>query len=429
VKVNERGYLWTKWTALTSWTGNWETTHRRGEWTVLIAGTLGVFYPLSAARRSSKLRDIVKRTFIFSLLMASLTFSSHAAEGFYIGTYTAPGKSQGIYQGELDESTGEIKLGSLAVESSNPSFLALHPSGRFVYAVNEIGKGTVSAFAVQADGSLREMNRQSSLGAGPTHLSLDHAGRNALAANYGTGEVAVLPVKDDGSLGEATGLLEPLGKGSKPANVHPRAHSVYVSGDDRFVYSCDAGIDRVFVNRLEAGKGAMEPADPPFVSSAPGAAPRHLAFGNGAKFVYVLLEAGNGIIVYARDADTGKLSEIQTISTLPADFHGKDATAEIEVHPNGQFLYCSNRGLNTIAGFAIDAASGKLTALGQTPTQGANPRFFTIDPSGKWLLAANQSANNIVVFRIDPESGALTPAGHSMECHQPVCVVFQHAQR
>lgn len=372
----------------------------------------------------------VKRLLLVLSLLSALILPSLAGEVFYIGTYTQPGKSRGIYRGELDPATGALKVLGLAAESSNPSFLALHPGGHFLYAVNEDNKGTVSAFALQADGTLKELNRQSSAGGGPTHLSLDHAGRHALAANYNTGGVVMLPIGDDGRLGEETALRQPKGHGpNKQRQEGPHAHSVYVDASDRNVYSCDLGLDRVFHFLLDPPKGSLDIGDAPVAETAPGSGPRHLAFGVGEKFVYLVQEMSNTITVFARDPATGGLSSVQTIPTLPADFHGESSTAEIAVHPNGRLLYCTNRGLDSVAAFRIDAETGKLTPLAQTPTQGKGPRFFTIDPSGQWLIAANQFGNNLVVFRIDPDSGALTPTGSPAPCDQPVCVVFTSAAK
>jgi 6-phosphogluconolactonase len=361
-------------------------------------------------------------------LMLGLIVSAPAAESFYIGTYTRPGKSRGIYRGELDPATGEVRLLGLAAESSNPSFLALHPSGRFVYAVNENNHGTVSAFAIEADGRLRELNRQSARGSGTTHISLDHGGHNALVADYDSGGVAALPIHEDGTLGEVVGFLQPTGHGPKPEQKGPHGHSMYADAADRHVFSCDLGLDRVFVFDFDPATAGLKEIVPATIKTAPGSGPRHLAIGPGEKFLYVLEELSNTIAVYAHESGE-KFTEVQTLSTLPPDFHGENTTAEIALHPNGRILYCTNRGLNSIASFSIDPESGKLKLLGQTPTGGKGPRFFTLDPTGHWLLAANEFGNNIVTFSVDAETGALKATGHEMKCEEPVCILFAPGEK
>ena len=367
------------------------------------------------------------KALLFTLLCASLILMNHvtAADArFYVGTYTKKDGSKGIYQFHLNSDTGALASDGLVAESQNPSFLALHPNGKFLYAVNELDQsGGVSAYAIEAGGKLRLLNEQSSRGAGACHLTVDPAGKNVLVANYGAGNIAVLPIKTDKSLGEATGFVQHTGSSADPQRQkEPHAHSIYADAAGKLVYTCDLGTDHIDIYRLDAEKGTLTPNDPPFARVAPGSGPRHLAFHNG--YAYAINEMGNTIVVFKHDVAAGKLDEIQTISTLPEGFTASNTTAEIFVHPNGKFLYGSNRGHDTIAVFAIDRATGKLRLVQHEETQGKNPRNFALDPSGKWLIAANQDSDNLVVFKVDSTTGKLTPSGQTAQLGAPVCIMF-----
>ncbi len=345
----------------------------------------------------------------------------------YVGTYTGRG-SKGIYAFEFNLQTGEASQPRLVAETPNPSFLAIHPSLRFLYAVNEIwggGKeGTVSAFAIQLDGSLRFLNLQPSKGIGPCHLTVDKTGKFVLVANYGSGSVAVLPILPDGRLGETTCTIQHEGKSANPQRQEgPHAHSINLDPANKFAIVADLGIDKLLVYQFDATKGTLKTNDPPFVATAPGAGPRHVAFHPNGKFVYAINELNSTVTAYRYDAAKGTLTEIQTVSTLPEGFTGTNTTAEVQVHPSGRFLYGSNRGHDSIAIFTIDS-EGKLTSIGHQPTQGKTPRNFGIDPTGTYLLAANQDSDNLVVFRIDPQTGKLEPTGLTLEILTPVCVKF-----
>jgi 6-phosphogluconolactonase len=351
----------------------------------------------------------------------------------FIGTYTtAP--SKGIYAYRFQSATGALTpLGAagLAAETENPSFLAVHPNQRFLYAVNEISKyegkdaGSVSAFAIdRATGRLTLLNRVSSRGDGPCHLELDRSGKWLFVANYGGGSVAAFPVHDDGKLGEASAFFQHAGKSVNVSNQSgPHAHATVVSPDNRFVLVADLGVDKVFSYRLDPSKGGLAP-DPQSVAIAPGSGPRHLAFRPDGKFVYVLKEILSAVVVFRYDAAAGTLAELQTISTLPRGFKDVTNGAEIVIHPSGKFLYASNRGDDSIAIFRIDAAKGTLTSAGRVPTQGKTPRGFAIDPSGRFLVAGNQNSGTVVVFRIDQQTGGLTPTGTVLQVGSPVDVVF-----
>lgn len=347
----------------------------------------------------------------------------------YVGTYTHRG-SKGIYAFELDLTTGATTEPTLVAETVNPSFLALHPSHRFLYAVNEVGEfqgertGSVSAFAVDpSTGKLTLLNQQPSKGTAPCHLTVDKQGKCVLVANYGSGSVAVLPILPDGRLGEPTAVIQHEGKSVNPQRQEgPHAHSVNLDAANRFAFVADLGLDKVLIYRFDGNKGTLTPNDPPFAAVASGAGPRHFAFHPNGRFAYVINELNSTITAFRYDAQKGTLSELQTVSTLPDNFKGDNWTAEVQVHPSGKFLYGSNRGHNSIAIFAIDA-QGHLQPIGHEPTQGKMPRHFAIDPTGTFLLAANQDTDNLVVFRIDPKTGKLQPTGQQVSIPTPVCVL------
>jgi len=351
----------------------------------------------------------------------------------YVGTYTWK-ESKGIYLMELDLATGKLSAPELAAEATNPTFLAIHPSKRFLYAVGEIGSfkgkssGSVSAFAIApGTGKLTPLNSQRSGGAGPCHVTVDKEGKNLLVANYSGGSVAILPIAADGSLEEPSCTIQHQGKGHDPRRQEgPHAHSINLDPAGRFAFAADLGLDKLLIYRFDAAKGALTPNDPPSASVAPGAGPRHFAFHPNGRFAYVINEMGMTVTAFAYDAERGALRELQTVRTLPEgrETTPADSTAEVVVHPSGKFLYGSNRGHDSIAIFAVDAETGKLTPAGHEPTQGKNPRNFAIEPAGAWLLAANQNSASVVVFRIDPKSGALTPAGVKADIPAPVCVRY-----
>jgi 6-phosphogluconolactonase len=361
----------------------------------------------------------------FSCLAA--TSAALATEAiFYVGTYTRPEGSKGIYRVGMHLETGQLSEPVLAAEAKNPSFLAVSPGGEYLYSSNELGgTGGVGAFAIADDGSLTPLNEQPSGGGGACHVWVDGGGRHVFVANYGGGSVAALPIREDGSLGEKTGFVQHTGSSVNPRRQkEPHAHAIYTDAADRFVYACDLGTDRVYIYRYDPEKGTLTPNTPPEAAVAPGAGPRHFAFHPNGGFGYVINELNNTIDVFRHDPESGALEPIQTVPTLPADFEGNNSTAEIFVHPNGRFVYGSNRGHDSIAVFAVDAASGKLTPIDHTPTGGKTPRNFAIDPTGMWLIAANQNTDDLHVFKIDPNTGRLAPTGHTAKIAAPVCVVF-----
>jgi 6-phosphogluconolactonase len=347
----------------------------------------------------------------------------------YVGTYTKDTASKGIYLVELDLARGELKSCGLAAEAVNPSFVAIHPSRRWLYAVGEVGggrgkkDGAVSAFAIEPrSGRLTLLNQQSSGGAGPCHVLVDRSGKCVVVANYGGGCVACLPIDADGRLGAATSIARHEGSSVNPRRQEgPHAHATTLDAADRLAFVCDLGLDKIMIYRLDAARGLLTPSDPPSVAVAAGAGPRHFVFHPNGRFAYVIDELASQVDAFAYDAPHGRLAAIQSISTLPPGFQGSNTGAEIQVHPSGKFLYGSNRGHDSIAIFAIDPRTGKLSPLGHESTQGKMPRYFGIDPSGAFLLAANQGSDNIVLFRIGGD-GKLTSAGSSLSIAAPVCV-------
>jgi 6-phosphogluconolactonase len=348
----------------------------------------------------------------------------------YVGTYTKKG-SKGIYRFDLNPASGQLTARALAAQTTDPSFLAIHPNQRLLYAVGELdGKtGAISAFAIDAKtGDLTFLNRQSSGGNGPCHLVVDLQGKNVLAANYGGGSVCVLPIQNGGKLGEATAFVQHAGSSvNKERQREPHAHSINLDAANRYAFVADLGLDKVLVYRFDAGKGTLSQNDPPAADIAPGSGPRHFAFHPNGKTAYVISELKNTVTALSYDAEHGVLKTLQSISTLPKAFKGTSYTAEVQVHPSGKFLYGSNRGHNSITIFAIDQETGKLKFVGNQGSQIKTPRNFGIDPTGKYLLVANQDSNSIVVFRIDAETGKLAPTGTVVEVPMPVCVKMMAA--
>jgi|KBSSwiStaDraftv2_1062776.scaffolds.fasta_scaffold59407_2 6-phosphogluconolactonase len=351
----------------------------------------------------------------------------------YFGTYTG-GKSKGIYLSRFDSVSGKLGTSELAAETVSPSFLAVHPNHRFLYAANESGdfagkkSGAVSAFAIDRNsGKLMPLNQQPSGGDGPCHVVVDKAGKTVLVANYGGGSVEAVPIKADGSLDAPSTFIQHRGSSVDPRRQgEPHGHFITTDAANRFALACDLGLDKVVVYKFDPANSSLVANDPPSASVAPGSGPRHLAFHPGGRFAYVINEMKCTMTVFSYDPERGELKEIQNLSTLPEseDVKPNYSTAEVEAHPSGKFLYGSNRGHNSIVVFAIDATSGKLSHVENASTQGKTPRSFGIDPTGNYLLAANQDSDNVVVFRIDPRTGRLTSTGTSIEVGKPVCVVF-----
>ena len=363
--------------------------------------------------------------------MSAEAASSNAPLRLYIGTYTGA-KSKGIYMAQFDPATGKLGPAELAATTSSPTFLALHPAGRFLYAVDENStagpnkSSVVRAFRIDdSSGRLTLLNQQTSGGEGPCHLAVDRAGKCLLVANYGSGSIAALPIQPDGTLAAPGTVIQHKGSSVNPERqASPRAHFIITDPADRFALSCDLGLDKVLVYRLDPARATLVANDPPSAAVHPGLGARHLAFSPDGRFAYVICEMGAMITVFAYDAQHGSLQELQTLSTLPKDYAGFKSGAEVQVHPSGHFLYGSNRGHDSIATYAIDPATGKLSLIDIQSSGGKTPRHFVIDPTGRWLLAENQDSDTIVVFRVDAATGRLTPAGQVLDIPCPVCAVF-----
>jgi 6-phosphogluconolactonase len=349
----------------------------------------------------------------------------------YVGTYTS-GKSEGIYLYRLDLTSGKLRHAATTKGVKDPSFIALSPGRRNLYAVNEVedfgGKksGALSSFAVdQPTGNLRLLNQQPSLGGAPCYVDVDRSGRFVLVANYSGGNIAVLPILSDGSLGEATDVKQYIGSSINVERQEgPHAHCIVLDPANRFAYGCDLGTDKVMIYRFDARRGKLIPGRTPWVQLKPGAGPRHITFHPDGKYAYVINELHATVTAFAHDRDRGNLKEMQTIPTLPADFTGENTSADIHVSPDGRFLYCSNRGHDSIAAFEITPRSGKLTFVAHQSSGGKAPRNFAIDPTGRFLLVANQKSDNIVTYRRDIKTGRLTATGHVAEVPSPVCLKF-----
>lgn len=383
---------------------------------------------------------MVDRTWITLLAVGFCLMNCETSQGadgpsrfrVYVGTYTGSA-SRGIYQATLDLATGQLQTPALAAEIVSPSFVAIHPNQKLLYAVNEIADyegrktGAVTAFAIdEGTGALRVLNQQASEGMHPCHLVIDSAGKNVLVANYSSGTVAVLPIDaGSGRLTQASTTLQHVGSSvNKQRQEGPHAHSINLDAANQFAFAADLRLDKILIYRFDSSSGSLKPNDPPAAVVAPGSGPRHLAFHPTGKFAFVNNELTSTVTSFLYDSHSGAMKEILTLSTLPSGFAGDNSTAETVVHPSGRYAYVSNRGHDSIAAFQIDSANGKLVALGQTPTGGKTPRNFNIDPTGTFLLAANQSTNDITTFRIDPASGKLTPHGTKVDVGSPVCLKF-----
>lgn len=404
----------------------------------------------------------------FSLFFLSAVLSVPGAFGaaaqhqeffVYFGTYTgftymneglpAGGShSKGIYVSRFHPATGEVSRPELAAEIVNPSFLAVSPDQRFLYAVIEdplsLGpefdhESYVSAFAIDpASGKLRLLNTRPTGGTSTCYISLDKSGHYALMANFGSSSVSVLRINADGSLGEQTTFMKHIGHGRDPSfqsRAHP--HSIDVSPDNRHAVVSDLGVDKVFIYKFDASTGKLSPDNPPAVQMESGGGPRHFVFDLAGKYGYSLKEMSGIVTVLAWNTGDGTLTKVQDAKTLAPDFVGSNDSAEIEIHPNGKFLYESNRrfrganlfGPDTIGVFAIDPAAGTLSEVEQVSAGGTMPRNFAIDPTGSYLFSGNELSGTVTAFHIDSSSGRLTPTSTVLKIDVPVCIKFVSVQR
>lgn len=370
-----------------------------------------------------------RRSFLQGALAASAASALYAAPKplwLYIGAYTND-MNKGITVAKFDPATGAISDMTLAAETPNPTFLEIHPNGKWLYSICEIGNyqgekaGALCAWAIdKATGKLTELNRVSTKGPGPCHVNLDKRGKMAMIANYGGGSVASYKIQDDGKLSEAASFFQHQGTGPvKGRQAGPHAHSVNPTPDNKYAVACDLGTDEIRIYSLAEASGQMQPHKA--VKLTPGSGPRHFAWHPNGRFGYSVNELASTVTAFTYTG--GDLQEIHSASTLPEGFKGNNSTAEIRVHPTGRWLYASNRGEDSIAAFRVDAKTGRIERFGNnTPTQGVMPRNFFIEHSGKWLLAANQRTNNVIVLEVDAKTGALQNTGKGITVGQPVCL-------
>ncbi len=366
------------------------------------------------------------------------TASSSDSYLLFVGTYTrkesfVDGKAKGIYVYEMDKKTGALKFLSQSPPTVNPSYLTVHPNGKYLYAVNEVGgdaatpSGGVSAFSIDpVSKELKLLNSVSSHGVAPCYISVEQSGKYALVANYVSGTVAMLPILEDGSLGEAVSVVQHRGKGPHPRQEGPHAHFIHKGPDNRFAYSADLGLDKILIYKMDLAKGQLIPAEPDgFAKTEAAAGPRQLAFHPNKHWVYVISELNGTIEAFQIDSASGALHRFQTIGATEKRKGSDLGSADIHITPSGKFLYASSRGdENNIAMYSIDNQSGKLSLIGFQSTLGKAPRNFAIDPSGTFLLVANQDTDNVVTFRIDPQSGKLLETGLEAKMLTPVCLKF-----
>jgi 6-phosphogluconolactonase len=350
-----------------------------------------------------------------------------ASHLIFLGTYTKTGTSKGIYAIRLDSETGALSAPTLVAEALDPAWVTLTPDKKILYTLHgsagqaigysvDLGTGKLTALPRPA-GATTPANP-------PSHLAVDATGRTLLTANYRDGQVAAIPIHADGTLGPASAIKHE-GRGPNPERQEkPHVHSVTVSPDNRFVIVADLGLDKVFSYALDPAAAKLAPAAQPFATVPPGSGPRHFKFSRDGKRGYVINEMGGSITAFDYDAARGALAPIQTISTLPAEFTGLKWNAEIRVHPNGKFLYASNRTHDSIAVFSIDQASGKLTLIEIVPSGAKTPRNFELSPDGKWLVCGHQDAPLLTVFAVEANTGQLTRTPHTAAVDSCVCVLF-----
>jgi len=376
------------------------------------------------------------------------TYTARGGRGIYAFRFhTATGKveSAGLAAGRFWDANGEVSLSGISRMLSqvragwpspksivrgvqDPVYLAVHPNGRYLYSADQLPVPSVSAFRIEpATGKLAILNSKSSAGKSPVFLTVDKTGSDVLVTNYDGGNVAVLPIGPDGYLRDAASVVSHRSSGvSRDRAPHP--HSINLSPDNRFAIVADAGLDRVYVYRFDPRAGTLAPNDPPFVETPAGAGARHLSFHPNGRFAWLIEESGSSIRTLEWDPAKGVFSLLGTVRTIPEDFRGENGTAEILVDPSGKYLYGSNRGYDSIAVFAIDAATGGLTPVENVSTRGSRPRSFAIDPSGRYLFVANVETQSVIEFRIDQLTGRLAMTGTILQVPYPASVKFAPAR-
>ena len=366
-------------------------------------------------------------------ILSLLTFAPLlSAQLMYVGTYTKPqSSSEGIYAYRLDAKTAKFTPLGMVAAGPNPTFLAVHPSGKFLYAINEVdsfqGKktGSVSAYSIdKATGKLTLLNQVSSAGPGPCHLTVDATGKAVLVANYSGGSFSSFAIQADGNLSEAASFIQENGSSvDKARQMAPHGHSIMLAKNNKIALGADLGTDKVMIFQLDAATGKITPNSPAFGTVKPGSGPRHLVIAPDQKHVYVLNEMFSSVSTLEFDVAKGTLKELEQVSALPAPTPGNSG-AEIQISGDGRFVYSSNRGHDSIAVFAGDPQTALLKLIQNEPTGGQTPRAFVLDPSGNFLVAGNQNTNSFTLHRVDKATGKLSPAGSPVELGAPVTFAF-----
>ena len=363
--------------------------------------------------------------------ISTISKSNKLMKYFYVGTYT-DGDAKGIYLYKMNTESGKVDFVSVTENIDNPSYLAIDKQNKYLYAANEVANfgdsknGSVSAFKIMREThELKFINKVSSGGAHPCYAAVNDDGNFILAANYSGGSISIVPVKNEGGLYDPSDVAQHTGSSiNEKRQTAPHAHSAYFGPQQKFIYAVDLGIDKVNIYEFDPENGKLLKNDPAFFKAEPGSGPRHMAFHPNAKFAYLISELNNKIIALRIDRVNGGLTKIEEYSALPKDFEGTSYCADIHIHPNGKFLYGSNRGDNSIVIFEIDEESGKLNLVGHESTRGDWPRNFVIDPSGKFLLTANQKSNDVMIFKINPTTGELIFTNQTITVPSPACVKF-----
>lgn len=358
-------------------------------------------------------------------LIACVFFVASTAMAAPVTLFIGTGgkNAEGIYRTTLDTESGKLSEPELAVEVGSPGFLEFNADKTRLYAICNIEGGSVASYSVEKNGKLTLLNHKPIGDGGASHLCLDNDGKILFTAQYGAGSVAAFPINDDGSIGDRSDLEKHSGSGPNPDRQKgPHSHAVDVSPDNRFLFVPDLGIDKVMIYRINHETATIEPHG--HGTGVPGGGPRHMKFSKDGSKIYLLNELLLSVTVFDYDADAGTMKEIQTIETLPDDMKEiPNKAAEIRVHPNGKFVYASNRGHDSITAFSVDPETGKLKFIEREAIRGAYPRNFNLDPDGKWLIAAGRQSNTLSVFEVDQESGGLKFTTNIVNCPSPICVV------
>ena len=381
--------------------------------------------PNSLLHTKKIIQRITKSVCLFTLAV-SLTSSSLATDVIvYFGSH-GKGQNIGFSIAHFDTETGRLTTPVFLLEAVAPAYFVLRADGKMLYTCNSAPGSDVSAYGIEAASAhLTFLNKKLSCGGDPSYVSLDHTGHFLMVANYDGGTIAVYALMPDGSIGDRTAFVQHTGTSINPERqTHARPHAICVDPTNKFVLVPDLGVDKLFVYRFDQKTGTLEPNDPPFATVSPGSGPRHTIFHPNGRIAYLINEMGSSIIRFGWNSNQGKLTQFETISTLPDDFKGTSTCAEILVHPNGKFIYATNRGHNSVAVFSLAAETGRLTLIQHISTQGKTPRNCEFDPTGRWLLVSNQDSSNAVVFRIDPVTGRLSQTGEPVSVPNPFCERF-----